>query len=85
MKIHQASLEVLEEEDVRFEDDQVFDLLAEHCCRVDPETKVTKIPGRLVEDGTKKCPPEFTLRARNPEKQILPNAAASMWIPERLC
>jgi len=55
MKIHQTTLEVLEENGVRFEEDQVFELLMEQACRMYPETKTVKILGRLVEDCTKKC------------------------------
>jgi trimethylamine--corrinoid protein Co-methyltransferase len=70
-KIHEATLQVLEDVGVKFEDEEALNLLADHGCRVDHKSMVAKFPPSLVEDSLKKCPSEFTLHARNPKYDLV--------------
>lgn len=74
--IHQASLDVLAEIGVKFQDNAALTLLADHGCTVDHDTHIVKFPPDVVEKALKACPPEFTLRARNPEYNIVFDATS---------
>jgi trimethylamine--corrinoid protein Co-methyltransferase len=69
-KIHESTLQVLENIGVKFADNETLHFLAEHGCKVDFEKQLVKYPPELVEDCLRKCPTEFTLHARNPKYNI---------------
>ncbi len=64
-RIHNGTLQVLEDIGVKFTDGEALCFLAEHGCAVDFEKQLVKFPPDLVESCLEKCPPEFTLHARN--------------------
>jgi trimethylamine--corrinoid protein Co-methyltransferase len=73
-KIHESTLQILENIGVKFADDETLHFLAEHGCNVNFEKQFVKFPSDLVEDCLRKCPPEFSLHARNPKYDIIFNA-----------
>jgi trimethylamine--corrinoid protein Co-methyltransferase len=63
-RIHSATLEVLENVGVRFEDEAVLRLLDDQGAHTDPKTHLAKIPPSLVEEAIKKCPKKVKLCGR---------------------
>ena len=63
-QIHSATLEVLENVGVRFEDEAVLKFLHEQGAHTDPKTHLARIPPSLVEEAIKKCPKRVTLYGR---------------------
>ena len=63
-RIHSATLEVLENVGVRFEDEAVLRLLDDKGAHTDPKTYLAKIPPSLVEEAIKKCPKKVKLCGR---------------------
>ncbi|MGD8244260.1 MAG: trimethylamine methyltransferase family protein [Anaerolineae bacterium] len=70
-EIHQATLRVLQEVGVRFADSRTLAFLADHGCQVDPLGQIVRFPAGLVEHCLQQHPPEFRLRARNPQYDIV--------------
>lgn len=68
--IHSGTLDVLENTGVRIEYDEALKLLAEHGCKVDFDNKRAKIPSYLVEDCLRRCPSNFTIKAREPQYDV---------------
>jgi trimethylamine---corrinoid protein Co-methyltransferase len=66
-RIHDASLEILEDVGlmVRFEPARA--LFAKHGCTVDPEKNIVKFPRAVVEKYRQMMPPKFTFYARDPK------------------
>ena len=67
-KIHEATLGVLEKTGLVFRYQPALKILAKAGCKVEGETVF--FPSKLVEAQVKKAPSQFTLHARNPEKNI---------------
>lgn len=63
-QIHSATLEVLENVGVRFEDEAVLKLLDDQGAYTDHKTHLAKIPSSLVEEAVEKCPKRVTLCGR---------------------
>ncbi len=74
-KIYQGSLKILDSLGVEFEDPEMVKLLQEKGCKVDPETGRVQFPADLVEQSLKTCPHEFTIKARNPEYDMIFNGS----------
>jgi len=70
-KIHQATLEILNDVGLVITDDNSLQLLADAGCRVDFEKKIVKFPPDIVENRIKKCPSEYVMHARNPKYNLL--------------
>ena len=70
-KIHEATLQILEETGIKFTDQETPSFLQDHGCKVGPKGMIVRFPPSLVDDCVQKCPPEFTLHARNPKYDIL--------------
>jgi trimethylamine--corrinoid protein Co-methyltransferase len=64
--IHRQSLRVLSEVGVRVHGDKGLPLLASNGARVDPETRIARIPLEMVEHALAAAPRTFVLGARNP-------------------
>lgn len=75
-RIHQASLHVLYETGVRFLDEKTLRYLQERGCPVDYERQAARFPPGLVETCLRHIPPDFRLRARNPQYDIVFNPGA---------
>ncbi|MEI6127162.1 MAG: trimethylamine methyltransferase family protein, partial [Pseudomonadota bacterium] len=74
-KIYHGSLAVLERTGVLFEDRQIALFLQEHGCIADLESGRVTFPPETVEECLKKCPREFTVRARNTKYNLLFNGS----------
>jgi trimethylamine--corrinoid protein Co-methyltransferase len=70
LKIHTATLDVIESIGVRFPSHKALNILEAHGATVDRETMIAKIPGRVVEDALKTAPPIYTLAARDPSQDL---------------
>ena len=68
-EIHAATLQVLETVGIDFSYTPALEVLARAGCRVDGER--VYFPPKLVAAQVAKAPSEFTLNARNPEKNVV--------------
>jgi trimethylamine--corrinoid protein Co-methyltransferase len=66
-RIHDASLEVLQEVGLKVRFEPARNLFAKHGCTVDSETNIVKLPRAVVENYRKMAPPKFTFHARDPK------------------
>jgi len=66
-RVHEASLEILEDVGVLVRNREARDRLARHGCRVDGETQVVTFPRAVVEHFRASIPPTFTFRGRDPQ------------------
>ncbi len=68
-KIHQATLTVLEKNGVAFHSEEARDILKKGGAKVEGET--VYFPPKMVMEQVANAPDEFTLHARNPEKNVV--------------
>ena len=66
-RIHEASLEVLENVGLLVRYEKARDLFARHGCNVDSETQMVTFPRAVAEKYRKLIPPTFTFRGRDPK------------------
>ena len=66
-RIHEATLEVLEETGVRFPSARALDALESGGCEVDRATQVAKMPPGVVMEAVAQVPSEYLLAGRDPE------------------
>jgi len=66
-RIHDASLEILEEVGLKVRYEPARQLFARHGCTVDSEKTIVKLPRNVVENYRKMTPPKFTFHARDPK------------------
>jgi trimethylamine--corrinoid protein Co-methyltransferase len=65
VRIHEASLEILENVGVLVRNDKARDYFRRHGCRVNPETLIVRFPQAVVEELRKAFPPTFTFHGRD--------------------
>ncbi|MBM3147978.1 MAG: trimethylamine methyltransferase family protein, partial [Actinobacteria bacterium] len=70
-QVHQATLQVLWETGVVFQDEGALDLLAEGGCSVDHRSSVARIPSDVVEAAVRRCPAAVQLRSRDGRSDVL--------------
>ena len=70
-EIHRTSLRILAEVGVEVLGDRAIDRLAAAGARVDRTTRRVRLDGELVEELIATAPPEFTLHARNPARNVV--------------
>ena len=70
-KIHEATLDVLENVGVTIYEKEALDLLRGVGANVDNENKIVKIPRYLIEEAIKKSPNSIRLCGRNPSNDII--------------
>jgi DNA-binding transcriptional regulator YiaG len=68
--IHQTSLQILEEMGMDFMHDGAREILRQAGAEVRPGSERVRIPRELILQAIKTCPSEFTLHARNPERNV---------------
>jgi trimethylamine--corrinoid protein Co-methyltransferase len=69
-EIHSATLDVLENVGVKFEDEAVLRLLGGVGASVDFRTHVARLPSSLVEEAIEKCPRRVTLCGRTKDHDL---------------
>ena len=73
-RIHEASLEVLENVGLLVRYEKARNMFARHGCKVDSETQVVTFPRAVVEKYRKMIPPTFTFRGRDPKfDRVIPD------------
>ncbi len=68
--IHQTSLQILSEIGMDFLNPEARRLLAEAGARVDPDSERVRFEPEFIEEKISTAPSEFTIHARNPERNI---------------
>jgi trimethylamine--corrinoid protein Co-methyltransferase len=71
IKIHQATLDVIENIGIRFPSQKALDILASCGARVDISTQVAKIPSDILMKYLEKAPSEFILAGRSTENDLI--------------
>ncbi|MBC7219412.1 MAG: trimethylamine methyltransferase family protein [Hadesarchaea archaeon] len=69
-KIHQKTMEVLENVGVKVLEPNAFKILKDGGAEIDPKTNRVYLPEHMVKEALKKAPGEFTLHARNPKYDV---------------
>jgi trimethylamine--corrinoid protein Co-methyltransferase len=79
VRVHQASLEILEKVGLLVRNAQARQIFARHGCSVDEATQTVRLPRQVVEDFRASIPPTFTFYARDPKfDKTLPGDAPVM-------
>ena len=68
--IHQASLRVLAELGMKVTDEEARKIYREGGARIDDREEMVYLDPEMVEEIIKTVPPEFSMRARNPDKSV---------------
>ena len=69
-RIHEATLQIIENTGVRFPSKRALAIWEKHGAQVDHDTMVVKAPRELIEEAIKLCPPDYILAARDPEQDL---------------
>ena len=69
--IHRATLDVLRETGVTFDNERALRLFEQNDCIVDVDERRVRFPPGLVEECIRNCPSTFRLRARDPENDLI--------------
>lgn len=70
-ELHLATLDVLENTGVYFEDEEARQILSDSGAYADPETHVVKFPPYMVEDAIRSAPGSVNLAGRDPENDYV--------------
>jgi len=70
-RIHEATLEIMEEVGIRFPSDKALTVLEVNGCQVDRATQVAKFPRAVVMEAAAKAPKEYVLAGRDPAADLL--------------
>ncbi len=66
-RVHEASLEILENTGMLVRHEKARRIFARHGCQVDAEKQIVKFPRKVVEQFRAMMPPTFTFRGRDPK------------------
>ncbi len=69
-RIHDATLEIIENVGVRFPSKKALEMWSAHGASIDPEKSVVRAKPALIEEALKKCPPGYVLAARDPSQDL---------------
>src|SRR4030065_1842680 len=69
-RLHEATLDVIENTGVRFPSRKALDIWAEAGAEVDYETSIVKAPAALIERALKEAPPVYSLGARDSSQDL---------------
>jgi len=69
-KIHEATLEILNDVGLVIMDRYSLQLLEDAGCNVDFDKQIVRFSPELVENSIKKCPSDFVMHARNPKYDL---------------
>lgn len=65
-RVHEASLEILEQVGLLVRNEKARAIFARHGCRVDPESHIVRFPRPVVEEFRASIPPRFSFGGRDP-------------------
>jgi len=68
--IHEATLRIIEQVGVKFPSPRALQVWADAGAEVDFERMVVKARGELIESALKRCPPAYSLAARDPQQDL---------------
>ncbi len=66
IRIHEASLEILENVGLLVRNARAHDVFSEHGCSADPQSQIVRFPRDVVEEFRGMIPPKFTFGGRDP-------------------
>jgi trimethylamine--corrinoid protein Co-methyltransferase len=66
-RVHEASLEILENVGLKVRFEKARKIFEQHGCRVESETNIVKLPRAVVEKYRLMMPPKFTFHGRDPK------------------
>jgi trimethylamine--corrinoid protein Co-methyltransferase len=66
-RIHDASLEILENVGIMVRNEKARDIFSKHGCSIDRDSNTVRIPSKVVEKYRQLFVPTFTFRGRDPE------------------
>lgn len=69
-KIHEATLQIIEKIGVRFPSKRALEIWESAGADVDHEKKIVRVKPHVIEEALKKCPPAYTLAARDPQQDL---------------
>jgi trimethylamine--corrinoid protein Co-methyltransferase len=73
-RIHEASLDILEQVGLLVRNERAKEIFRQHGCSLDADTEIVKFPRAVVEELSRTVPPTFTFGARDPKfDRTLPN------------
>jgi trimethylamine--corrinoid protein Co-methyltransferase len=70
-KVHLASMAILRDQGVVFEDDRALDLFRRAGVRVQTSEQRVYLPPEFVLEQVRKAPAQFTIHARDPDKDVI--------------
>lgn len=70
-KLHEATLDVLQDGGLMVLNDEAQEIFYSHGCKVDKKTNIVKIPSYLVEKTIRSAPSEVLLAGRNPKNDVV--------------
>ena len=70
LRLHSATLDIIETTGIRFPSKRALDIWEEHGAKIDRNTSIVKVPGRIIEDALKLASPKYNLAARNPDQDL---------------
>ena len=70
-RIHEATLEIMEDVGIRFPSDKALGILEKNGCEVDRATQVAKLPRKVVMEAVAQAPKEYTLAGRDADADML--------------
>jgi trimethylamine--corrinoid protein Co-methyltransferase len=66
-RVHEATLEVMQDTGIRFPSERALDILERNGCAVDRATQVARLPRSVVDEAVAAAPREYVLAGRDPE------------------
>ena len=66
-RIHEATLDILENVGIRFPSARALDILERNGCTVDRQTEVARLPRRVVMEAVGHVPEQYLLAGRDPD------------------
>jgi trimethylamine--corrinoid protein Co-methyltransferase len=70
LRLHTASLDVIEKTGIRFPSKRALDIWEAHGAQVNRNTSIVKVPGQVIEDALKLAPATYSLAARRQEQDL---------------
>ena len=70
-KIHAATLWIIEHVGVRFPSKRALEIWEANGATIDHEKRIVRVKGDLIEEALTKCPPIYSLAARDPDQDLL--------------